>query len=136
TLAMAEVNRIMDLLHHRCEGVPVLMGAAITREPIDSLFLAVMIAPPEDAAAGSLDDEAAGENSPRGQAEDLGVQLLNGTGGARRHSRFLPPPPSLPQEKMAQLLKEQTRGAGSARKIQSKLRQTQLPSEIISKGRC
>ncbi len=63
------------------------------------------------------------------------MQLLDNGAGERRHSRFVPPPPSLPPEKMAQLLKQHARGAGRARKGQSKLRQTQLPLEIVSKGR-
>jgi hypothetical protein len=84
--------------------------------------------------AESTKDSPASELAPRGST-DLGMQLLDNGAAERRHSRFVPPPPSLPPEKMAQLLKQQGRGAGRARNGQSKLRQTQLPLEIVSKGR-
>jgi len=130
------VNRIMDQLHRRCEDVPVLMGAAISAELGESLLILVLLARPDRSieAAESTPDDQAMELASRGSA-DLGTQLLDNAAGQRRHSRFVPPPPSLPPEKMAQLLKQQGRGAGRGRKGQSKLRQTQLPLEIVSKGR-
>jgi hypothetical protein len=137
SLSMTEVNRIMEQLNHRCESAPVLMGAAITQELGDSLLIVLLLAAPDeiDSASTSNEEDLQVEPAARGKGEDFGVQLLDPAGGTRLHSRFVPPPPSLPPEKMAQLLKQQGRGAGRGRKGQSKLRQTQLPLEIVSKGR-
>ena len=135
-LAMAEVNRIMDEIHRRCEAGPVVMGATIIPELGESLLILVLLTRADQAIepAESTKDDPATELAPRGST-NLGMQLLDNGAGERRHSRFVPPPPSLPPEKMAQLLKQQSRGPGRARKGQSKLRQTQLPLEIVSKGR-
>ncbi len=135
-LAMAEVNRIMDEIHRRCEAASVVMGATILAELGESLLIILLLPRPDQTieTAESTKDDPATELAPRGST-DLGMQLLDNGAGERRHSRFVPPPPSLPPEKMAQLLKQHARGAGRARKGQSKLRQTQLPLEIVSKGR-
>jgi cell division protein FtsZ len=61
--------------------------------------------------------------------------LLNRNAPARPGSRFLPPPPALPPEKMQQLLARQNGVGGRGRKNSNKLRQTHLPLEIVSKGR-
>ena len=64
---------------------------------------------------------------------DLGVQLLDQSGLTERpHSRFVPPPPELSPEKMEQLRARQVAGG---RKRAPRLKQTQLPLEIVSKGR-
>ena len=135
-LAMAEVNRIMDEIHRRCEAAPVVMGATILPDLGESLLIILLLTRADQAieVAESNRDEAATDLAPRGST-NLGMQFLDNGNGERRHSRFVPPPPSLPPEKMAQLLKQQYRGAGRSRKGQSKLRQTQLPLEIVSKGR-
>ena len=53
----------------------------------------------------------------------------------RPGSRFVPPAPALAPEQVQQLLTRQSRGGARARKALSRMRQTQLPLEIISKGR-
>ena len=63
--------------------------------------------------------------------EDLDTQLLKREDAVRPQSRFVPPAPALTPDKMEQLAAKQTR----ARKGSSKMRQAQLPLEIISKGR-
>jgi cell division protein FtsZ len=67
--------------------------------------------------------------------EDFDTQFLTRTGTARPPSRFVPPAPAMPPEKMQQMMSRQGSGHGRARKNASKMRQTQLPLEIISKGR-
>ena len=47
----------------------------------------------------------------------------------------MPPAPSLPSEQVQEILARQGRGGVRQRKSSSKLRQTQLPLEIVSKGR-
>jgi len=137
SLAMAEVNRIMGELHRRCEAAPVIMGAAITPELGESLLITLMVALPEAPieAIAEIEDESATELIHRGDGEDPGAQFLDRAADMRRNSRFVPPAPALPPEKMAQLLKQQSRAASRTQKVRSKLRQTQLPLEIVSKGR-
>lgn len=135
TLGMAELNRIMDLLQRRCHGVPVLMGAAIDADLGDRVRVSLLLALPTGPASSSVPNDGTDREVSPGISEELGVQLLDGqTGNDRRHSRFLPPPPSYPPERMAQILKDQGRGSGRVRKS-AKLRQPQLPLEIVSKGR-
>jgi cell division protein FtsZ len=68
--------------------------------------------------------------SPPGALEK---HLLSQDTATRPQSRFVPPAPSLPQEKMEQILARQS--PGRTRKTGPKLRQAQLPLEIISRGR-
>ena len=60
-------------------------------------------------------------------------QLLDRTTNHKPHSRFVPPPPALPPEQIEQILSRQ--GMARPRKGSSKMRQGQLPLEIVSKGR-
>ena len=136
SLAMAEVNRIMDQLHRQYNAAPILMGAAIVPDMGDALLVGLLLAQPEaDADAPAADEGLGAEPSARGQGEDLSAQLLDGVETTRRHSRFVPPPPTLPPDKMAQLMKNHARSAGRVRKTSAKLRQGHLPLEIVSKGR-
>jgi cell division protein FtsZ len=63
----------------------------------------------------------------------LESHLLSPEATVRPHSRFVAPAPSLPQEKMEQILARQS--PGRPRKAGPKLRQAQLPLEIVSRGR-
>ena len=136
TLAMAEVNRIMAQLHRQCDTASVLMGAAIVPDFGDTLMVGLLV-PQNDSAADSPedDDDRAAEQTPRRHTEELPDQLVNRVETTRRQSRFVPPAPALPPERMAQLIKDHTRSTGRARKPSAKLRQGNLPLEIVSKGR-
>ncbi|PYJ00287.1 MAG: hypothetical protein DME25_21085, partial [Verrucomicrobia bacterium] len=125
-LTMAEVNRVMDQVHRHCEHGQVIMGAAVDESFRDRLAVTLIAArndpePPVELAAAA--------------AEDLDTQLLSSATNTRRGSRFVPPPPALPREKMEQLLARQGPGNPRSRTRSPKLRQTQLPLEIVSKGR-
>jgi len=135
-LAIAEVNRIMAEVHRKCDGCPVLMGAGIVPELDDTLLIG-LLASKSDQGPDPLTDSDDGitvQPSARGNFEDLRAQLLDGA-PTPRHSRFVAPPPAVPPERLAQFLKEQGRNPSRARKVTAKLRQTQLPLEIVSKGR-
>ena len=63
------------------------------------------------------------------------IQLANpATAPGRGAPRFVAPPPAATPEKTEQLLSQQM-GAGRGRKASSRMRQGQLPLEIVSKGR-
>jgi cell division protein FtsZ len=126
-LTMAEVNRVMEQVQRQCEQAQVIMGAAIDEGFRDRLAVTLIAARRNPSPPEPEDNEAT-------QPEDLDSQLLPQTATARPGSRFVPPPPALPREKMEQLLARQVAGKPRARK-KPKLRQTQLPLEIVSKGR-
>jgi cell division protein FtsZ len=125
SLSMAEVNRVMEQIQRHSEHSQVLMGAAVDDSMGDNLAITIVTA--------KKPEERKGELSRGEQAEELDTQLLSRS-TSRSGSRFVPPPPSLPPEKMEQMLKNQP-GASRIRKKQIKMLQGQLPLDIVSKGR-
>jgi cell division protein FtsZ len=127
-LTMAEVNRVMEQINRHCEHAQVMMGAAIDENFRERITLTLI-------AARKEPEEPKEESRSSSDGEQLDAQLRSAT--TRPASRFVPPAPALPQEKMEQMLARQGRGAPrkSAGKNASKLRQTQLALEIVSKGR-
>ena len=125
-LTMVEVNRVMEQLNQQCARAQLIMGAAIDEGFRERLAVTLIAArktaePPPDRASASGSD-------------GLVTQLLTHSSSARPGSRFVPPAPTLPPNKIEQLRARQAAGA-RGRKNASKLRQTQLPLEIVSKGR-
>ena len=127
-LTMAEVNRVMEQVNRQCEHAQVIMGAAIDETFAERLAVALI-------AARRNPEHEAEETQATGSREELGQQLLPRSTPARPGSRFVPPAPALGSDQVQQLLARQGRGGSRQRKIPSKLRQTQLPLEIVSKGR-
>jgi len=128
-LAMAEIDRVMEHVNRQCEHAQVIMGAAIEETFGDRL--AVTLVATHHAAEKP-------EAPPRlgHQHEELATQLLDRGATRKPSSRIVPPAPELTLEKMEQIMARQA--AGMPRKAlpkAAKLRQTQLPLEIISKGR-
>lgn len=135
-LALAEVTRIMEHLHAQSESTPVLMGAGISAAVGESLVVVLLVGTREERPAEPEPDYNHAQRGGGSRCENLDTQLLERDSPGRRHSRFLPPAPNLPAEKMAQLLKAQSRGGGTRLpKAASRFRQAQLPLEIVSKGR-
>ncbi len=122
-LTMAEVNGVMEQIKTQCDSAQLLMGAGVDERCGDSLIVTVI-------TARKVDEETV----PRSY-EGLDTQLLERNSSAKPNSRFLPPAPSLPPEKMQQLLARQRAGQSRPRRTSLKMRQTQLPLEIVSKGR-
>ena len=127
-LTMAEVNRVMEQVNRQCEHAQVMMGAAIDEAFNERLAVTLIAARPGGEA------EAAGEGRAAGKSEEFAAQLLPRSTG-RPGSRFVPPAPVLSPEQVQQLLAGQGRGGARARKSASRMRQGQLPLEIVSKGR-
>jgi cell division protein FtsZ len=128
-LTMAEVNRVMEQVNRQCEHAQVIMGAALDDAFKERLAVTLI------AARKSVEPEMLGEAGTAGNAEELAGQLLPQSSTTRRGSRFLPPAPTLPPDQLQQLLARQGRGGSRSRKSLPKLRQGQLPLEIVSKGR-
>jgi cell division protein FtsZ len=127
-LTMAEVNRVMEQINNHCEHAKVIMGAAIDDSFQDRLALTLIASRCERRHDEPL-------RMPRCGGEELDTQLLTSGGEARPSSRFIPPAPSLPPDKMEQLLTRQSMTTSRPRKRIAKMRQGQLPLEIVSKGR-
>ena len=127
-LTMTEVNRIMEQLNAKCSRAQVIMGAAIDetfRERLAVTLITVRkVLQPLDA-----------DPVPRVSTEELGAQLLNRQSEPRPGSRFVPPAPILPPEQVQRMLAQQGGSRARAGKGLPRLRQTQLPLEILSKGR-
>jgi cell division protein FtsZ len=127
-LTMAEVNRVMEQVNRQCEHAQVIMGAAIDAAFTERLAVTLI-------AARKDPNRATGEPAPASRAEDLEQQLLPRSDSPRPGSRFVPPAPSLGSDQVQELLARQGRGGSRQRKSLTKSRQTQLPLEIVSKGR-
>jgi cell division protein FtsZ len=127
-LTMAEVNRVMEQVNRQCEHAQVIMGAAIDAAFTERLAVALI-------AARSTPEHEAEGSAAATSGEELDQQLLPCSTAMRPGSRFVPPAPALGSDQVQHLLARQGRGGSRQRKIPSKLRQTQLPLEIVSKGR-
>ena len=128
-LTMSEVNRVMDQINRQCEHAQVIMGAAVDTAFQERLAVTLI------AARKNAEPDAADETGSAESVEELDKQLLPHVSGRRPGSRFVPPAPSLPPDQVQQLLARQGRGGVRQRKGLPKMRQGQLPLEIVSKGR-
>ena len=131
-LTMAEVTRIMEQISRHAEQVHIIMGASIFPELEDSLSVTVVASRRNGAAPqtnpASPEEDVAGHAAP-----NLAEHLVDATAPVRASCRFVAPPPATTPEKTEQIINQQ---AGSARrKGSSRLRQGQLPLEIVAKGR-
>lgn len=126
-LTMTEVNRVMQEIQGRCDGAHVMMGAAIDEKFCERLAITIIVA-----RKGEAPDE---NDRVRMRPEELETQLLSRTATAKPKSRLVPPAPELSPDKVEQLLSRQRLAGTRGRKAAAKMRQGQLPLEIISKGR-
>jgi len=133
---MAEVDHVIQQLLQQARGVPHLMGVGNHADLGDRLTAMVVAARPrrtsESGSATGKATSATGSTTAKGSPE-LDTQLLEKKTTARPASRFVPPAPMLTPEQREQLLAKQ--GGGRLRKHAPRMRQGNLPLEIVSKGR-
>jgi cell division protein FtsZ len=134
-LTMQEVNRIMESINAKCRRAQVMMGATIDDSLRERLALTVIAGRDDDSSPAQAGMDEAGQAEATRPAEGLENQLLNRAETPRPHSRFVPPPPSLPPEQVERLMARQGNRSARARKGSPRMRQGQLPLEIVSKGR-
>jgi cell division protein FtsZ len=133
-LTMADVNRVMEQMNQQCQQAQVIMGAAVDEAFRDRLAVTVIATrrsahdPLTPGAKKSAEAAPAGAEPP-----ELDTQLLERKATERPGSRFVPPAPALTSEQREQLLTKQ--GGGRARKSLPRLRQGNLPLDIVNKGR-
>ena len=121
-LTMAEVNRVMEQINRQCESAHIIMGAAIEESFAGKISLTVVASkrPP----AEQPDEMLAG-------APELERQLIDPQSTSRPPSRFIAPAPATTVETAEKILQNGPRG----KKKVTRMKQGQLPLEIISKGR-
>ena len=123
-LTMAEVSSLVEELKAKSGSAEIAMGASIDEHFGDRLVVTLI-------ASSKLEPEV----TPRSRAESLDTQLLERGASSRPSSRFLPPAPNLPPDQVQKLLAKQGGRRHPARRTSAKMRQGQLPLEIVSKGR-
>jgi cell division protein FtsZ len=134
TLTLNEVNWIMEQVNRQCEQAQITLGAAIDEELGDRIVVTLVSSHRAPAEAGGAPRVAGSSPTPGLQTLGDPEEGAGAPGQSRSPSRFLPPPPSLTPEQTAQLFTQQN-GGGRPRKGASRLKQGQLPLEIMSKGR-
>lgn len=133
-LTMGEINRVMEHINGKCAHAQVMMGAAVNADFQDRLAITIVASRSMEMPAVRMaaKDFSLHETAP--SSEELDTQFHRAP-SARPQSRFVPPPPTMSPEKMEQLASRQAGSASRGRKAVARLRQTQLPLEIVSKGR-
>jgi cell division protein FtsZ len=129
SLSLGEVNRIMEQLNRHCEHAQITLGASID-EALGERLVVTVLASRNSAPAPSPE-------APRSAPPEISLTeekpLL--AGQPRPPSRFVAPAPTLTPEQREELFLQQSIPSGRARKGGARLKQGQLPLEIISKGR-
>jgi cell division protein FtsZ len=134
-LTMSEVDRVMEPINRKSERAQVLMGAVLDDQYHDRLGVFVIAARRDEASTGGSGSLASTRADSARGSRPIDLDAINRAAGGRPKSRFVPPPPELPRDKVLELMAGQPAVAGRARKHVARLRQGQLPLEIISKGR-
>jgi cell division protein FtsZ len=131
-LAMAEVNLVMREINDRCKHAHVIFGAAID-DAFASRLSVTVIASGKKEHDEKVPGSAILRNAQTAISSNSPQQLLSKEPASRPPSRVVAPAPELTEERKEQLLTRQ--GGGRQRKNVSRMRQRELPLEIISKGR-
>ncbi len=135
-MTMADVNRVMQQINQQCPQAKIVMGAAVDETLRDRLSVTVIATrrscrvPHQSEAAEPVGHSTADEPSP-----DFDTELLHGSQTKRPASRLVPPLPSLTAEQRDEILAKHAGKGGVQRKKPLRMRQTQLPLEIVTKGR-
>ena len=133
SLAMAEVNRIMEQINRQCEHAHIIMGAAIDEELGERLLVTLV-------ASRKANGESQGglvrlSDAAAGAAYLAGVELETSMTGpfAKPTTRFVVPGSESTPEKTERLLTQP--GGGRGRKGGSRMKQSQLPLDLHTRGR-
>jgi cell division protein FtsZ len=137
-LTMAEVHRVMEQISEQCRRAQIVMGAAVEESHRERLAITLIASRPCARAGGAPGRErpARAQNGPSESATpDFDSDFLHPSETPRPPSRLVPPAPALSAEEREQLLARAAGRESSTGKRAPRLRQTQLPLEIVSKGR-
>jgi cell division protein FtsZ len=135
-LSMKDLERIMENIHRHAEHAHIIMGASIDPELSNHLCL-TLVAAIEDPSPKPIQppSQTPAQTRPPQKSTDLSEHLEDLSQSSTGSARLAPPPPNLPQEKAQELFLERSNPRQAKLKGTRRLRQAQLPLEIISKGR-
>ena len=134
SLAMSEVEHIMEQIRRQCENAHLIMGTSIDETLGDALAV-TLVASRRHGGVGDGGQRHVETTASSGTVEsDLLRQMVDTSAPSRASSRCIPPPPDASPEMTEQLSRQQT-GNGSRRRNHQRPRQGMLPLEIVSKGR-
>jgi cell division protein FtsZ len=137
-LAMAEVHRVMEQISEQCPRAQIVMGAAVDESHRERLAV-TLIATRPCARPNHLPDKERSARAQSGGAEsatpDFDPDFLHPGATPRPPSRLVPPAPALSAEEREQLLARAAGRESATGRRAPRMRQAQLPLEIVSKGR-
>jgi cell division protein FtsZ len=123
-LTMAEVNRIGEQVNRQCEHAHIILGATIDEQLSDSISVTLIAACP----AKPSEDHSSRGNNPG--SDDSAISAAISTPPGIRPAEV----PAAPRELSKETLSEQI-ATGRQRKNGVRMRQGQLPLDLVSKGR-
>ena len=138
-LSLAEISHLVEPFSRRCAHADLLVGATVDEILADRLEVVLITSDRSAKTAkptfpSAQEMPAVSAKPPLGEGE-LDTQFLDHPSPVRPPARYLPPPPELSPEQTEQWLKQQKGAHSRLRKVLPRLRQGQLPLEIVSKGR-
>ena len=125
-LTMTEINKIMEQINRQCENAHVILGAAIDEAYLGRLSVTLIATRKHSETLRPVNQEDPADTKP---SQDT-AQFIKNEAPARATTRYAAPAPSMTEEGKKTLFAQ---GKGSRKKF-SRL-QTELPLEIVSKGR-
>ena len=138
-LTMAEVSRVMEAVNSRCGEAKVCVGAAEDATLGERLMVTLVAARQGEVRAEEPEPPKASRSKARGATPQSGLELdtefMVKRATQRPRSRFVAPKPDLSEDEIEKLAERKSPGASRGRQSSSKMRQAQLPLEIVSKGR-
>jgi cell division protein FtsZ len=139
-LTMLEISRVMEMVNARCGDAKVFVGAAEDTTLGERLVVTVVAAargtaPVEEEAEVVKPLRSRPRTEPSAMQPELETEFLERRPVARPRSRFVAPKPELPPDRLEELASRQAGGVARNRNAGAKMRQGQLPLEIVSKGR-
>lgn len=137
-LNMAEVRYIMEHVNQLCENAQVCIGAAVDNGLSDqievTLIASAQLIKKTDESQLINTGELSKNFEPATRELGLGSSFEAASAG-RPAPRFLPPPPNLTPEQAEKLITQAPSSDPQLKKVLPRLRQGQLPLEIVAKGR-
>lgn len=136
-LSMVEVNHVTQQIQRCAENALTFMGAAIEPEMDDKITVTLIASGRPSRTEKNFEGPGRNNGRSNGTArfdvETDSMEKERASSG-RPSARFVPPPPETTAAKAEQLLAQNGHGF-RRRQLASRMRQGQLPLEIISRGR-
>ncbi|MCU0783108.1 MAG: cell division FtsZ family protein [Verrucomicrobia bacterium] len=135
-LTMAEINRVMEQISQQCGKAQIIMGAAVDEAFHERLSVTIIATRHGARVAAKPSPDRSDARAPADdETQDFDSELLHQTTPRRPPSRLVPPTPTLTTEQREEILARHGGNAARQRKRAPRMKQTQLPLEIVTKGR-